>query len=253
MSFVDKKKVIPAVQSVLCILLVVLLSITAIDLYRTGSAAKAADPLVWVYTREASVSALTSRLPIFILAVAVTVAAAVMGVRGNETSFTDAEIIRNLAVSRVKEPTAEMTAERSKQKRLHIMGWALFGLCMIPILLYITDPAHFALSDAAGLETVMGALVRSILPWSVIGLGCLCVCFILRDKSMARETELAKNCEKVKKSAEGGKSDTKVLNIIRLAVLALSVAFIVMGAFNGSMMDVLNKAIRICTECVGLG
>ncbi|MCR5806391.1 MAG: thioredoxin [Oscillospiraceae bacterium] len=57
----------------------------------------------------------------------------------------------------------------------------------------------------------------------------------------------------MKKSAEGGKSDTKVLNIIRLAVLALSVAFIVMGAFNGSMMDVLNKAIRICTECVGLG
>ncbi|MBQ4486422.1 MAG: thioredoxin [Oscillospiraceae bacterium] len=57
----------------------------------------------------------------------------------------------------------------------------------------------------------------------------------------------------MKKSAEGGKSDTKVLNIIRLAVLALSVAVIVMGAFNGSMMDVLNKAIRICTECVGLG
>ena len=249
----DKKKIILAVQSVLCILLVILLSMAALELYRTGSAAKAADPLAWVYTREASMAALKARLPIFILAVAVTAAAAVMGIHGNETAVKDAEIIRDLAVSRVKEPSAEMTAERQKQKKLLIGGWAGFGLCMVPILIYVTNPAHFELSDASGLETVMGALVKSILPWSVIGLGCLSVCFILRDKSFIKETELAKSCEKVKKPADVSKNDTKVLNIIRLATLAVSVTFIVIGAFNGSMTDVLNKAIRICTECVGLG
>ena len=249
----DKKKIILAVQSVLCILLVIFLSIAALELYRTGSAAKAADPLAWVYTREASIAALTARLPIFILAVAVTAAAAVMGIHGNETAVKDAEIIRDLAVSRVKEPTAEMTAERQKQKKLHIGGWAGLGLCMVPILIYITNPSHFELSDASGLETVMGALVKSILPWSVTGLGCLSVCLILRDKSMIKETELAKNCEKAAKPAERSDNDTKGLNVIRLAVLAVSVILIVTGAFNGSMTDVLNKAIRICAECVGLG
>jgi len=31
------------------------------------------------------------------------------------------------------------------------------------------------------------------------------------------------------------------------------VVFIIVGIRNGSMMAVVNKAIRICTECVGLG
>jgi hypothetical protein len=29
--------------------------------------------------------------------------------------------------------------------------------------------------------------------------------------------------------------------------------FIVLGIVNGGMADVLNKAIKICTECIGLG
>ena len=41
--------------------------------------------------------------------------------------------------------------------------------------------------------------------------------------------------------------------LIRRILLAAAVCFIVMGIFNGSMRDVLVKAIKICTECVGLG
>ena len=32
-----------------------------------------------------------------------------------------------------------------------------------------------------------------------------------------------------------------------------AVVFIILGVMNGSMKDVLVKAIKICTECVGLG
>ncbi|MBQ8079164.1 MAG: thioredoxin [Oscillospiraceae bacterium] len=35
--------------------------------------------------------------------------------------------------------------------------------------------------------------------------------------------------------------------------MAAAILFIVIGIFNGSMKDVLVKAIKICTECVGLG
>ena len=41
--------------------------------------------------------------------------------------------------------------------------------------------------------------------------------------------------------------------IARYAILAASVVFIVIGIFNGGMADVLGKAVRICTECIGLG
>lgn len=41
--------------------------------------------------------------------------------------------------------------------------------------------------------------------------------------------------------------------IARGAVFTLAVVFIVLGVINGGMADVLGKAIRICTECIGLG
>ena len=36
-------------------------------------------------------------------------------------------------------------------------------------------------------------------------------------------------------------------------LLAVAVTFIVIGIANGGMSDVLGKAVRICTECIGLG
>ena len=41
--------------------------------------------------------------------------------------------------------------------------------------------------------------------------------------------------------------------LIRRVLLVAAVIFVVLGVQNGSMKDVLVKAIRICTECVGLG
>ena len=40
---------------------------------------------------------------------------------------------------------------------------------------------------------------------------------------------------------------------IRTAVFAAAVLLIIAGIANGSVQDVLAKAISICTECVGLG
>ena len=41
--------------------------------------------------------------------------------------------------------------------------------------------------------------------------------------------------------------------ILRRALLAAAILMILAGIRNGSMQDVLYKAVRICTECVGLG
>ena len=43
------------------------------------------------------------------------------------------------------------------------------------------------------------------------------------------------------------------VNTVRGVVLAAAVVMIIAGIVNGSWMDVLIKAINLCTECVGLG
>ncbi len=37
------------------------------------------------------------------------------------------------------------------------------------------------------------------------------------------------------------------------ALFAAALALIVLGVLNGSARDVLAKAIKICSECIGLG
>ena len=39
----------------------------------------------------------------------------------------------------------------------------------------------------------------------------------------------------------------------KLLALMLAVMMIVAGTFNGSARDVFGKAVKICTECIGLG
>ena len=52
---------------------------------------------------------------------------------------------------------------------------------------------------------------------------------------------------------KAGPEKAKKRITIRRILYAVAICFVVMGIFNGSMRDVLVKAIKICTECVGLG
>ena len=56
----------------------------------------------------------------------------------------------------------------------------------------------------------------------------------------------------VRKEAAGEPSRRPV-NAARVILLLLAVLLIILGTVNGSLKDVLLKAINICTECVGLG
>jgi len=41
--------------------------------------------------------------------------------------------------------------------------------------------------------------------------------------------------------------------ILRIVLLIAAVCLLAVGVYNGSAMDVLGKAINVCTECIGLG
>ena len=45
----------------------------------------------------------------------------------------------------------------------------------------------------------------------------------------------------------------EILTVARCAIVIVGVLFVLLGIFNGGMNDVVQKAIKICTECIGLG
>ena len=267
-----KKRILLIVQAVLCTLTAAALAVLAVRIFLEGSAWQAAGhPSDWIYTREKAAGALLMVLPLLCASIAVTVIGAVKDVKDEEAEkpVQDTELSRNLICARVAEPSAEMTAERALQKKLQTAGWAGFAICMIPVFLYVTNGAHFALTDPEGLDQSLIALVCFVVPWVVIGLSSLIITTVLQEKSMQRESEAAQ--ARIKEEKEGGtardpeavRADSRLYYTepgtakrritVRRVLMIAAVCFIVMGIFNGSMKDVLVKAIRICTECVGLG
>ncbi|MBP3881362.1 MAG: hypothetical protein J6E40_04225 [Lachnospiraceae bacterium] len=298
-----KNKIFLWVQTALCVLIAVLLASSAVRIFIDGSAYQAAGhPSEWIYTREKVTAALMPILPLFLLSFAMTVYSLVKDIKDEEADkpVQDVERARDLVCARVAQPSEEMAKERALQKKLQLGGWIGFAVCMIPILLYITNGAHFALTDAEGLDHSIVSMIAYVVPWTVLGLACLIVTTVLQGKSMQREADAATalmkgaaaakaakapsaGAETVKaasaaaaktaeapsvaaesaKAPNASKAAAPLYNtspetarrrvIIRRVLLVAAVIFVVLGVQNGSMKDVLVKAIRICTECVGLG
>ena len=277
-----KNKIFLWIQTALCVLIAILLVSSAVRIFIDGSAYQAAGhPSEWIYTREKAAAALMPILPLFLLSFAMTVYGLVKGIEDEEADkpVQDVERTRDLVCARVAQPSEEMAKERALQKKLQLGGWIGFAVCMIPILLYITNGAHFALTDAEGLDHSIVSMVAFVVPWTVIGLACLVVTTVLQGRSIQREADAATALMKeaaAAKAAQAASADAPAAKapaaekaaaplyntspetarrrvLIRRVLLVAAVIFVVLGVQNGSMKDVLVKAIRICTECVGLG
>jgi len=102
------------------------------------------------------------------------------------------------------------------------------------------------------------ALLRTVglLSIGVIASGALLfILSAIERRSAEREIEWTKVA-----LSESGKADKKVAvnngnktKTIRLILVGVACALIVIGLTQNGFYDVLQKAIRICTECIGLG
>ena len=255
-----EKKLYLGMQSVLCILLVILLAVSAVSIYREGKARKAENPMEWIYTREAVGEKFIPIAPLFFGAIGMTAAGWILAVKDENADkpVNDAEMTRNLTVSRVVTPSEKMKEEQRRQKKTFWAGWICFLLCMVPIGIYIANGEHF---PDGNLEEMIASLALHVFPWIVLGLGCLIVSTVVQEKSMLRETEAARLRIKEEKASgiqtepktDGGRKDLKAKRILQVIVVIAAVVFLLLGVYNGSAKAVHTKAANICTECVGLG
>ena len=255
-----EKKLYLILQSLLCVLLVILLAASALAIYREGKALKAEDPMASIYTPEKTAARFRPIAPLLFAAIGMTAAGWILAVKDERADrpVEDAEYTRSLTVARVASPSEAMKREQSRQKKLSRWGWGLFALCMIPIALYMLNGAHFSYGDP---EKMIAQLAVHVIPWIILGLGFLVLTGLRQEKSIRRETAAAREqLEKEKKAGIRPEPKTQMRaenrrakRILQVIVAIAALVFIVLGVINGSAKAVHTKAANICTECVGLG
>ena len=151
--------------------------------------------------------------------------------------------------------------ENEKKNRITILSIALSVSAVFAAvaLIFILNPSRYSL-DEVNLDIAYSVVIGLISTLLITAASFVSIHFM--NRSYAREIEAAKAELKLQKSNVSEKSEeinkaseleghTAVL--VRAIIFTVAVAFIISGILNGGMSDVLGKAVRICTECIGLG
>ena len=127
-------------------------------------------------------------------------------------------------------------------------------LCLnafIPSIVVLCDFDSFTVANLTpALLRVVYALISGAIASGVF----LFILSVIERRSATREIEWTKVAisEAGSTEAVAVKRESRV-QIIRLALLCIACILIIIGITQNGFYDVLQKAIRICTECIGLG
>ena len=145
--------------------------------------------------------------------------------------------------------------EKKGNKTLNICFHSVSAVLFVASFIYLAFVADFTVENLNA--DVMSAFAIS-LPLCAIGLAVQVPRIYLSELSAKRQLELMK--ESIKKhgapkvrNAEKTEKYAKATLITRYAILGVALLLVVLGIFNGGAADVLGKAVKICTECIGLG
>ncbi len=154
-----------------------------------------------------------------------------------------------------EEARARSATERDKRE---IYTWVAYDISFLLVILAIL---YFHFFTAFTIENLNGDVVNAlagILPLAVCAIAVHIPKAYLIEKSCQRELEILKDSIKangapVSKRKEEAEGKVDYALVARYLIVGAAVALIILGIFNGGMSDVLEKAIKICTECIGLG
>lgn len=246
------------VLSVLIAITGICLILSCLSIYRSGEAP---------FTRE-SIAAQFRRIAVpVILSLVGIVCGAILSILLPEApvrprAVTDEQARLNKLYAKLgKElPTAtpEQSAACHREQRKRILFRVLCGtvclLSALPLVIYLFDLSHFTpqLNESILAATYMTLPLLFLGGGAVFANGCLVRASLRRELKLLES--IPKPTEQAAKTLEKSATDSqKTIDVIRIAVLAVAILLIALGIFNGGMRDVLGKAIKICTECIGLG
>ncbi|MBQ2716925.1 MAG: hypothetical protein IJF21_09005 [Clostridia bacterium] len=143
--------------------------------------------------------------------------------------------------------------QRYVRKAYRAVCALLCAIAFIPAIITLCDYDSFTVDNLTpALLRVVGMLAIG----AVISGVLLFALSVIERRSAEREIEWTKVAisEGKKSDQIGTKNDTEnTKKIVRLVLVGVACALIVIGLTQDGFYDVLQKAIRICTECIGLG
>jgi len=142
--------------------------------------------------------------------------------------------------------------EKKNRKIGFIITTVIIVICSLMSLGYLINPNHF---DSTGDVTKqIGSMSIYLLPWVIISFGAL-TCY-----SVYEEVSAKKSIEVIKTIIKNNGKETKEKIIMKsnklvfqVVILVIALGLIVIGLINDGDLSVLQKAITICNECIGLG
>lgn len=138
-----------------------------------------------------------------------------------------------------------------KKRKLHvIVRTIVLVVCSVIFLFYALNSANFHQSE---INISMIHAMKILVPCSLISFAYALFVAIHNEKSIQKEMELVKKLPATTAEENEIVGKEKRLSPYRNAILVAAIILIVYGLLNGGTVDVLAKAINICTECIGLG
>ena len=171
---------------------------------------------------------------------------------------------------------SQIVRERYLRLGTTIGSLLIWIAALVIILVFALNPENYA--GGTEVNASVKDITLVVFVSALIAMGMSVVANFSNKLSKKRELNLLKLCVKENKEVMGvassyyhvkildkafalydqiktfiGKYEELSIWVARGVVGVLAIVFIVLGALNGGVADVLGKAIRICTECIGLG
>lgn len=177
-------------------------------------------------------------------------------------SRTPSVLYRNLEKKIDLASTDERVIALNKAKRSRlILGICAAAVCVVCVV------ASCIVAVSVILDSNIQDANQTVTKCALIALPMMAVAFaagllgrIFTDRSFKKSADMAKALIADKMCLASGavltdseSKEKKILLIAKLAIIVVGVVLLTLGIFGDGIKGTLEKAIRICTECIGLG
>ncbi len=148
-----------------------------------------------------------------------------------------------------------LSTEKRQRKTAWIINTIIIALCSLMGLMYLLNVEHFKSEGNLSEQAIQ--MTIHLIPWVIISFISTLGLMLYQEKSAYKSVEVIKllikaNGKKINNYVENNKKK-KIILITRIGIIVIAIGLIIHGIINGGANDVLQKAINICTECIGLG